>query len=200
MQLTDEQLRDVLVRAEEIQRASRLREDANAELNVLLETASEMGLSRLAVERALRERLDIALASAPPVVGERVFARSADGNFYPAEVRSVSSTDARVWFLRGGEHTVALDQVRPFALIPGEKIVVNWPHWGAWPVTVLSYDAERQKVEVSDGWSEEIFPVAEIWLAPPKKPGNSRARFYRVVAVSGGIGAILGAIATALLQ
>lgn len=199
MQLTDEQLRDILARAEEIQRATRKREEQNTELSVLLETAAEMGLSRLAVERALRERLDLALAVAPPAAGERVFARSADGNFYAAEVTTVSADGARVWFLRGGEHWVPLDHLRPFSLIPGEKVVVNWPWWGPWTCTVVGYDPARQRVEVTDGWSNETFPVGEIWLRPPK-PRSSRARIFALVGLSVGVGALLGAIVTALLR
>jgi hypothetical protein len=199
MQLTDEQLREILARAEEIQRATRQREEQNTELAVLLETATEMGLSRLAVERALRERLDLVLSVAPPAAGERVFARSADGNFYTAEVRSVSADGAHVWFLRGGEHWVPLDHLRPFSLIPGEKVVVNWPWWGPWTCTVVGYDPARQRVEVTDGWSNESFPVGEIWLRPPKPP-SSRARIWAVVGVSTAVGALLGTIVTALLQ
>jgi hypothetical protein len=39
------------------------------------------------LERALRERLNLV---APPAAGDRVFAKSADGKFYVADVVSIS--------------------------------------------------------------------------------------------------------------
>lgn len=93
MRLTDDELRDVLARAEEIQRASRHDEEMNAELEAVIGAAEEVGLARPAVERALRERLAL---SAPPAVGTLTFARSTDDKFYVAEVLSIS-TEGVVW-------------------------------------------------------------------------------------------------------
>jgi hypothetical protein len=79
MRLTDDELRDVLERAEEIQRTSRSGEEMRAELEAVIGAGEGVGLTRAAVERALREHLDL---GPPPVVGDRVFARSADGRYY----------------------------------------------------------------------------------------------------------------------
>src|SRR5688572_7899988 len=101
MRLSDDDLRAVLARAEEIQRGSGRRE-MDAELEAVIGAAEEVGLTRSAMERALREQLH--LPGAPPAVGSLVFAESADGNFYVAELLSISGDDARVQFLRGSEH------------------------------------------------------------------------------------------------
>jgi hypothetical protein len=66
MRLTDDELRDVLERAEEIQRTSR------------------------------------------------------------GDVVSISGDDLRVRFLRGSEHTVTADQVRPCSFVPGQRVMCEW--------------------------------------------------------------------------
>lgn len=179
MRLTDDELRDVLARAEEIQRASRKGAEWNAEL----------------------ERFN--LSASPPVAGSLTWARSADGKFYVAEVLSTSEDGARVRFLGGSEHRVTLDQLRPCAFIPGQRVACNWPWWGPWTCTVVAYDSVKQRVELSDGWgSTDIFPVSEVWLAPDKVPSSaSRTRVYATLVGFGvGAGALIGSIVTALLM
>ncbi|MGQ0641581.1 MAG: hypothetical protein ACT4P6_12575 [Gemmatimonadaceae bacterium] len=200
MRLTDHELRDVLARAEEIQRATRHGPEWNAEVAAVVSAAEEVGLSRRAVERALSERLN--LPASPPAVGSLTWARSADGKFYVAEVLDVWDDGARVTFLGGGEHRVTLDQLRPCAFIPGERVVCNWPWWGAWTCTVVSYDEVKERVKLNDGWGyTKTFPVSEIWLAPEKaNPAAARRRVYATLVGAGvGAGAIIGSIITALL-
>jgi hypothetical protein len=202
MRLTDDELRDVLTRAEEIQRASLHDAEMNAELEALIGAAEEVGLARTAVERALRERL--ALPAPPPAVGALTFARSADRKFYVAEVLSISTEGVRVRFLRGSELLVTPDQLRPCAFIPGERVVCNWPWWGPWTCTVVTYDAVKQRVKLSDGWGDtKTFPVEEVWLAPARKGENSgtRTRVYAtLIGVGAGVGALVASIITALLM
>ena len=59
MRLIDEELRDVLTRAEEIEPAARQGDEWNAELAAVIGAAEEVGLSRQAVARALTERLKL---------------------------------------------------------------------------------------------------------------------------------------------
>jgi hypothetical protein len=202
MHLSDAELRDILERAEEIQLASRSRSELSAEVEGLIEAAAAVGLSRSAVERALRERLDFAMT--PPAVGSQVFAQSADRKFYVAEVRASSPELVEVKFLRGGEHSVTLDQLRPCSFLPGQKVSVNWPWWGPWTCTVISYDARGQWVKVTDGWSEErIFPISEVWLNPKREwgaLGSVRTRIaVKLLGAGVGIGALAGAALTWLL-
>jgi hypothetical protein len=200
MRLSDDELRDVLARAEEIERATRQGDAWNAELAAVIGAAEEVGLSRRAVERALAERLH--LPAAPPVAGSLTWARSADGRFYVAEVLAAGEQGARVRFLRGSEHDLALDQLRPCAFIPGERVACNWPMWGPWTCTVIAYDAAKQRVKLSDGWGyTRTFPVAEVWLAPDKTdPRSARRRIYATLLGAGAaVGAVIGAIVTALV-
>lgn len=201
MRLTDEELRDVLARAEEIERTTRHGDEWNAELAAVIGAAEEVGLSRQAVERALAERLN--LPATPPVVGAVTWARSADGNFYVAEVLSITEGVARVRFLRGSEHSLTLDELRPCAFIPGERIACHWPMWGHWNGTVVAYDAVKQRVKLSDGWgSTRTFPVSEVWLAPARTGASApRRRVYATLLGAGAAaGALLGSIITALLM
>ncbi len=200
MRLTDEELRSVLARAEEIERATRQGAEWNAEVAAVIGAAEEVGLSRQAVERALTERLNLPVA--PPAVGSLAWARSADGKFYVAEVLSLSEEGARVRFLRGSEHRLGLDEVRPCAFIPGERVACNWPMWGPWTCTVVGYDAAKQRVRLSDGWgSTKSFPVSDVWLASAKAdPGGARRRIYATLLSAGAAaGALIGAIVTALV-
>jgi hypothetical protein len=198
MRLTDEELRDVLARAEEIQRASRIGRDA--ELRAVISAAEEVGLERAAVEQALRERLDVPLA--PPAAGELVFAQSADDKYYVAEVLSASPDSARVRYLRGSEHTVTLDRLRPCAFLPGSRVTCHWPWWGPWTCTVISYDAAKQRVKLSDGWgATKTFNVSDVWIEPPRKSAlaNRRRIYITLLGWGAGVGAVVGYALTRLL-
>ncbi len=200
MRLTDEQLRDVLARAEEIERTTRRGDAWNAEVAAVIGAGEGIGLSRQAVERALAERLN--LPAALPAAGALVWAQSADGKFYVAQVVSTSEQDAVVRFLRGSEHRVSLDALRPCAFIPGERVACHWPMWGPWNCTVVSYDADKQRVKLSDGWGyTKTFPVSDVWLAPPRDESQARRRAYvRLLGAGAVAGALLGSIVTALLM
>ncbi len=201
MGLTDEEFRDVLARAEEIDRAARHGDEWNAELAAVVGAAEEVGLSRQAVERALAERLN--LPATPPVVGSLTWARSADRKFYVAEVLASSEEGILVRFLGGGEHRVALGELRPWTLVPGQRVGCDWPGWGPWTCTVIAYDSEEREVELSDRWgSRKTFPVSKIWLAPAKADSRAaRKRTYATLFAAGAAaGALIGSIVTALLM
>lgn len=202
MRLTDEELRDVLARAEEIQAGARTGPAAQKEIEAVISAAEAVGLERSAVERALRERLPMPLS--PPAPGSLVFARSSDDRYYVAEVLSVTDDSIRVRFLRGSEQDVTLDQLRPVSFNPGERVTVDWPMWGPWTCEVLSYDAARQRVELSDRWgSTRSFPIDEVWVQPKKSvdfPVSGRTRVYvALVGAGAAIGAVIGSVVTALL-
>ena len=198
MQLSDDELREVLTRAEEIQRNSRTADSMRAEIEAVIGAGEAVGLARPALERALRERFDLAVS--PPTAGSLVFAQSADGKYYVAEVVSGTSDSVRVRFIRGSEHTVTHEQLRPCSFLPGERVVANWPWWGPWTCTVISYDAAKQKVKVTDGWGDtKSFPIAEVWQSG-RKAGSGKLRIYATwLSIGAGVGAITGSAITALL-
>jgi hypothetical protein len=199
MQLSDDELRDVLTRAEEIQRGVRTADTMQAEFEAVIGAGEAVGLSRVAIERALRERVSLA---SPPAVGSRVFAQSADGKFYVAEVVSGDDHSTRVQFLRGSEHTVTNEQLRPCSLLPGEKVIVNWPWWGPWKCTIISYDAAKQKVKLTDGWGDtKSFPIAEIWQSERTAiPIGKAALYAKWLGLGATAGAVLGSAITWLLM
>jgi hypothetical protein len=198
MRLSDDELRDVLARAEEIQCGARTADTMQAEFEAVIGAGEAVGLSRPALERALRERVD--LVAAPPSPGSLAFAQSADGKFYVAEVLSGDQHSARVRFLRGSEHTVTSEQLRPCSLLPGEKVIVNWPWWGPWKCTIISYDATKQKVKLSDGWGDtKSFPIAEIWQNDRKVMGSKSTLYTKWLGIGAAAGAALGSAVTWLL-
>ena len=198
MRLSDDELRDVLTRAEEIQRSSRSVDTMQSEIEAVIGAGEAVGLDRTAIERAIRERFDVAASAPKP--GSLVFAQSADGKYYVAEVVSVSSNDVRVRYVRGSEHTVTPDELRPAAFLPGEKVVANWPWWGPWTCTVISYDAARQKVKLTDGWGyTKTFPISEVWQSG-RKPWSGRMRIAATwLSVGVALGAAVGGTLAALL-
>ncbi len=199
MRLSDDELRDVLARAEEIQRASRTANSMQAEIEAVIGAGEAVGLTRPALERALRERLDLGTTGLP-AVGSLVFAQSADGKYYVAEVVSVADDSVRVRYLRGSEHTVTPEQLRPAAFLPGERVVCNWPWWGPWTCTVVSYDAARQKVKLSDGWGyTKAFPISEVWQSS-RTAWSGRFRIAATwLSVGVGLGAVVGGTLVRLL-
>lgn len=195
MRLTDQQLRDVLGRAEEIQRRSPSAA-MEAEREAVIEAGEAIGLERGAIERALREQTGLTLAA--PNEGDLVFALSRDGKYYVAEVLSQVGDAMRVQFMQGSEHTVALDEVRACSFLPGERIVVNWPWWGPWTSTVVSFDLERRLVTVSDGWgSEARVALTDVWLNPSDAAGVNRTKLtVKWLAWGAAAGGVLGSVLT----
>ena len=198
MRLSDDELRDVLTRAEEIQRGARTADTMHAEFEAVIGAGEAVGLSRVAIERALHERVDLV---APPTPGSRVFAQSADGKFYVAAVVSGDEHSVRVQFLRGSEHTVTTEQLRPCSLLPGEKVIVNWPWWGPWKCTIISFDAAKQKVKLTDGWGDtKSFPLAEIWQNDRVVMSGKAALYAKWLGLGAAAGAALGSAITWLLM
>ena len=196
MPLEDHDIRAVLARAQEIELGTQ--SDA-AEIERVIQAAEEVGISRASVERAFRERLNLPARASS--VGDLVFARSSDDKYYTAEVLAVDTHGVRVRFLRGSEHEVSTDEIRPCTLLPGERVICPWPWWGPWTCTVLSYDAARQRVSVSDGWGEtRDFSITEIWTAPPRAPDQHRATKRKIYAVLLGVGAVGGTIVGAIVS
>ncbi len=202
MSLTDQELRDILARAQEIQGGLRSGPEFTARVEALISAGEEVGISREAMQRAIREKFDLPMA--PPAPGTMVFALAANGRHYPAEVIAAEPDAVKVRFLRGSDHNVAPDQIRSAALIPGEKVMCDWPWWGPWNCTIISYDATRKRVKVSDGWGyTRSFPLAEVWLPP--RPSELDARrdrrrvYARLLGAGAVVGAVLGSVLTLLL-
>lgn len=200
MRLSDDELKAVLARAEEIERTRRQGDAWHSEVNAVVVAGQEIGLSREAMEQALAERVGMPVA--PPAPGAMVWARSTDGQYYVAEVLSASEREVRVRYLRGGEHTVPLDGMRAAGFLPGEKVMVDWPMWGPAECSVVSWDSPRQRLKVADSWGlVKTFPVAEVWRRPERSPVTSAGTrgMGWIIAASGTVGALIGGTLMALL-
>ena len=136
-----------------------------------------------------------------PDSGDRVFARSRNGKFYVADVLAAEGNGFRVEFVSGGEHVVAQEEMKPCSFLPGDRVTVDWPWWGVYTCTVVSYDEASECVTLTDGWgSEEVFELDKVWLEPPRnEAGTARRRAYGLVTFGIVVGGALGATLTALL-
>ena len=198
--LTEDQVREALYRAEELHLRQALSDEDDPAIESVLNAAEEMGLPREAMLQALQERLGQPMPT--PVSGERVFARSADGNYYVADVEVAEPGRIRVRYLSGGEATLTEDDIQPCNFVPGMILVVPWPVWGWYKADVVSFDAKKGKVLVSDGWSEKKFSISEVRLHETKrKRGGSRSRLYwTLISLGIALGGPIGALITWLLM
>lgn len=199
--LTEEQVNEVIQRAAEIDHQLQHRLTSEDDVQRLIATAEEAGLSREAVLQALSEQ--VGMVGEPPKVGELVFALSADKKMYVAKVLEVTETALRVEFLNGGSASISNKDVRPFSITPGSKVICRWPDWGDWTCTVVRIDMETQRVRVTDGWgSERTVPLAEVKVDPQKSALAQRLEglttTMKLTYATGG--GLIGALVTWLLM
>jgi hypothetical protein len=92
--------------------------------------------------------------------------------------------------------------LRSLATLSMERRRLRWRvrQWGPWTCTVLSYDAAKQRVKLSDGWGyTRSFPISQVWLAPAEA-GTGRRRLYIALLTAGATaGAVIGSLITVLL-
>jgi hypothetical protein len=198
--LTEEQVREALSRAEELHLRTALAEGDDPAIESVLRAAEEMGIPRDAMRRALEEKLGKPMAT--PSVGALVFARSADDNYYAAEVLDAQPGNVRIRFLSGGEDTRSEDELRLCNFVPGMKLIVPWPMWGWYKGIVVSYDDKKKKVLVSDGWSEKKFSISQVRLeaAKSRKHGGRQRLYWILIGLGVGLGGPIGALITWLLM
>ena len=192
-ELDQEDLSEVLRRAQALEVNKVTVPEEHPDLETFLHAAEEVGISREAVMQALREKLGHPLEGIS--TGDRVFAKSADGAFYVADVSRVEGGLATVRFLTGGDHTLPLSDLRGFTILPGRKLQVKWPGWGWWDVEVEKYEPNVGLVSATDGFKTKSFPLTEVRL-PVQKTRRElavSALLFRVALVSAGVGGVIGA-------
>jgi hypothetical protein len=205
--LTETELAETVQRAREIADHSRELASPEAEYDAYLHAAEEMGIPREAMLQAIRERRVIPGETLE--VGQRVFAPSADGFWYVAELLSLTEHTAKVRFLEGGEHTCATSDVRPLSLIPGRKLQGDIKGWGWYGCLVVRHDPAKDRVEViHDDWapSKEWLTMRKLRLTrdhvyPNRPKEKSAAEFTRGVLLrSVGVATAAGVLAGMVLH
>jgi hypothetical protein len=207
LSLSETELHETLARAREIADRGGERVAPDVAFDAYVQAAEEMGIPREAILQALRERS--AGAGFEFAEGQRVFAPSLDGFWYPARIVNIGDLTAVVKFDQGESHSCAMADLRPLALIPGRKLEVDWPGWGWWTVTVESYDAESGALCVTDGWSSKRLSLNKVRLpsriaspagtAERRLAAVSRAALIRCGVLAGGAGLAAGVLLDRLL-
>jgi len=174
--LSEEELRAVTRRAEEIAAASASAGSLEASYDSCLRAMVEMGVPQEAALQALREHLNLHAADVEP--GQRVFAPAADGFLYPATVESVQGGTAQVRFAAGGHAECQARDLHPFSLTPGTIVSACWKGDDSWyAARVRTWDAEKERVKVVyrlDGAVETV-PLTRLRLAPPERTKRAHA-------------------------
>lgn len=205
--LTSEEMRETLQRASEIARSqSPLAEPtAEEELESYLSAAEEAGIPRDALLQALRERHLAPIADLTP--GKSVFAPSADDTLHVAEILRVDGATAHVRFSSGGEHTVAVADLRPLSLVPGLKVQCLWKYemgmGEGWEnAEVVRFDPKSGRVQVNTTWlgTREV-PLKRLRLVPRAVPAQARMHhlLWKVALAGGAFGGALGLLLGKLL-
>src|SRR5688500_18898375 len=104
-QLTETELAETVQRAREIADQGRELATPEARYEDYIHAAEEVGIPREAMLQAIRERVLVPGENLEE--GQIVFAPSADGFWYPAELKTLGEQTSTVHFVTGADHTCA---------------------------------------------------------------------------------------------
>ncbi|MEQ1821500.1 MAG: hypothetical protein ABL949_03235 [Fimbriimonadaceae bacterium] len=187
--LEQNELTEILRRAQEIQ-ATPLTVDPISGYQEYIDAAEEAGISREATLQALRERLGLPVST--PVSGQLVFAKSADGHFYPARIQSAEGHNFKLRFMNGSEATKPMTDLRELSFTPGLKLNYSSPSSGGWWTgDFVRYNQDAQTVTVTCWGHEETVPLDQIRLKATN-PSTVSAQLWIIRAsqwlLAGGVG------------
>lgn len=162
LHLSAEELSETIERARVLARHGPDGPILDADVDAYVSAAEEVGVPREAFLHALRERLQ--LHQPEFQVGDRVFAPSADGHWYLAELLAVAGPAAQVRFLSGAQHQCAAAELRSGSLIPGRKVQVDWPGWGWYSTAVIRLDERKGRLKAGNNWGACTVPLEKVRL------------------------------------
>ncbi len=191
--LEQNQLSEILRRAHEIE--SHAPTDATISgYQDYIDAAEEAGISREATLQALRERLGLPVTT--PEAGQLVYAKSADGHFYPARIQSAEGQNFRVRFMNGSEATKPMADLRELSFTPGLKVNYHSPSSGGWwTADLVRFNETAQTVTVNAWGTEETVPLDQIRLKSTNPSAVTAQTWMLRLShwlVAGGLGFALG--------
>lgn len=193
MMLEHNELSEILRRAQEIESHSPS-DAAVSGYQDYIEAAEEAGISREATLQALRERLGLPVAT--PEAGQLVYAKSADGHFYPARIQSAEGQTFKVRFMNGSEASKPMADLRDLSFTPGLKLNYQSPSSGGWWTgDLVRFNETAQTVTINCWGSEETVPLDQIRLKTINpNTVNAQTWMLRISqwVVAGGLGFALG--------
>lgn len=192
--MNQETIRSILLRAEEIDRDSRIDPQTDPRFADLVSAAAEAGINKDSVIQALRER--IAVLTAEPEVGDMVFALSLDGDYHLAKFLGESGDYSSVEYYGGGTANILSSMIKPFQMIPGSEVQVKWERRGWVSGRVVNIDRENNWLSVEvDGVARYVDyeDVRILKATPMPKWPILRYLANRIVLIlaSGAVGALL---------
>jgi hypothetical protein len=192
-QLDETTLREVLLRAEEIDSGTQAGVKPAANFDEMVAAAEEAGLSRHAISQALRERFGWQGEALMP--DTLVWAKSADGNSYLARVIGTTQESVKVRFLSGSDKTLPFVDIQEFSVIPGSTLSYNSPSWSSWiNAQVVRYNEDTRSVTFNTWGTEETVTLDKVRLPSKISDPMKTAQYwiYAVMLLSGGvIGALI---------
>jgi hypothetical protein len=196
-QLDEVTLREVLLRAEEIDSGTQSGVKPAANFEEMVAAAEEAGLSRHAISQALRERFGWQGEALMP--DTLVWAKSADGNSYLARVVGTNQESVKVRFLSGSEKTLPYVDIQEFSVIPGATLNYNSPTWSTWiNGQVVRYNEDTRSVTFNTWGTEETITLDKVRLAKTTSDAALKMHYwmYFFMFLCGGV---VGAIVLRLL-
>lgn len=197
--MNQETIRSILLRAEEIDRDSRVDPQNDPRYAGLVTAAAEAGINKDAVIQALRER--IAILEAEPEVGDMIFALSVDGDYHLAKFLGENGDYSSVQYYGGGKADILSTMIKPFQMIPGSEVHVKWDRRGWVSAKVLDNDPENNWLYLEvDGQSRYIdYEEIRILKATPVSK-SSPLQYWRDRAILALGSGVVGALLMWLLQ
>lgn len=172
MQLEQNEVREILARAQEIQSTRHESQMNQAEIETFLQAAEESGMQREAVLQALRERFIVPGVDSLSA-GELVLAKGADNHWYIAKVRSHVGQSTEVEFYNGSVAKMPTSDISPLDLKPGMKASAYLTSYAMWcGVKVLSVNLNAGTVRISCWGSEETIPFENLRIHVRSRHSN----------------------------
>ena len=211
LELTQEEVSTTISRATEIASSTALsvayETSSHGGLEAYVKAAEELGIPRDAMLQALRERH--LLPNEDLKVGDRVFAKSADGAYYPAQITGLNGDSTSVVrFNTGGEQRISSTDLRPLTMVPGMQLQFLNDDLGMWCTgKLLEFDSAKNIARLTYVGEHYEAPITRVRLSAGSsrlkkqtQPVSVRKLLIRTAVTAASIGTGVGIILGYLLH
>ena len=181
--LSDEEIAAVVERAHEISELETRLKPGESEMEQYVRVAEEMGVPREAMEQALKERF--AFLEEKLDTGQIVFAKSGDGHFYLAKVKSAAEGRAQIKFMNGSDAVVGVHELQRATFTPGTQMDFYTKQYGMYiRGTCEAFNETAQTISLR-AWGEmHSVPLDKVRLRKEQPGLNVSIKTWMIAGVS----------------